>query len=58
MRWMMHKPAMPFSHFIVERVGAIPSPTDYPANVPGWSEDMIKTCAVDTVKIVQRNNPA
>jgi multiple sugar transport system substrate-binding protein len=53
MGWMMHKPKMPFSRFIVERVGAIPSPTDYPAAIPGWSEDMIKTYAVDTVKIVQ-----
>jgi len=50
---MMHKPAMPFSRFIVERVGAIPSPTDYPATIPGWSEEMIKTYAVETVKIVQ-----
>ncbi len=53
MKWMMHKPAMPFSHFIVERIGAIPSPTDYPAEVPGWSKPMIQAYAVDTAKITQ-----
>lgn len=53
MRWMMRKPAMPFSRFIVERIGAIPSPTEYPARIPGWSDEMIRTYAVDTAKIVQ-----
>jgi len=53
LRWMMHKPAMPFSRFIVETIGAIPSPTDYPAKIPGWSEDMSKTFAIDTAKIAQ-----
>jgi multiple sugar transport system substrate-binding protein len=53
MRWMMHKPAMPFSRFIVETIGAIPSPTDYPAKIPGWSDDMSKTFASDTAKIAQ-----
>ena len=53
MRWMMHKPAMPFSRFIVETVGAIPAPTDYPARIPGWSEEMSRTFAVDTAKIAQ-----
>jgi multiple sugar transport system substrate-binding protein len=53
MRWMMRKPAMPFSRFIVEQIGAIPSPTEYPTKIPGWSDDMIKTFAVDTAKIAQ-----
>jgi multiple sugar transport system substrate-binding protein len=53
MRWMMHKPAMPFSRFIVETVGAIPSPTEYPTKIPGWSDEMIRTFAVDTAKIAQ-----
>jgi hypothetical protein len=25
MRWMMHKPAMPFSRFIVETIGSLPA---------------------------------
>lgn len=53
MRWMMRKPAMPFSRFIVETIGAIPAPTDYPAKIPGWSEDMSRTFAVDTARIAQ-----
>jgi len=52
-RWMMHKPAMPFSRFIVEQVGAIPSPTEHPTKIPGWSDEMIRTFAVDTAKIAQ-----
>ena len=43
LRWMMHKPAMPFSRFIVETVGAAPSPTNYPTPIPGWSTAMNKT---------------
>lgn len=52
-KWMMHKPDMPFSHFIVERIGAIPSPTDYPTKIPGWSDAMIQTYAVESAKIAK-----
>lgn len=43
MAWMMHKPDMPMSRFIVEKVGSMPAPTDYPIdNIPGWTKDMIE----------------
>jgi multiple sugar transport system substrate-binding protein len=53
MGWLMHKPAMPFSRFIVETVGAMPSPKDYPAPIPGWSDEMYKTYAVEMAKVAQ-----
>jgi ABC-type glycerol-3-phosphate transport system substrate-binding protein len=51
MSWMMHKPAMPFSRFIVERIGALPAPIDYPAEVPGWSADLLSGYAKETTAI-------
>jgi len=52
-RWMMHKPDMPFSHFIVERIGSLPAPTDYPTPIPGWSEAMIEGYANQTAPITR-----
>ena len=51
MRWMMHKPAMPFSRFIVEFVGSMPAPLDFPARVEGWTDDLSRAFAVETPKI-------
>ena len=56
LHWMMYKPDMPFSHFIVEQIGAIPSPTDYPKNIPGWSDAVTQAYLVDTAPI-SRGNP-
>lgn len=53
MRWMMHKPAMPFSKFIVEFVGSMPAPTDYPAKIEGWTAELSRAFAVETPKIAQ-----
>ncbi|HEY3109500.1 MAG TPA: extracellular solute-binding protein [Chloroflexota bacterium] len=53
MGWMMHKPDMPFSRFIVETIGALPAPTDYPTDVPGWSKEMSEAYAKQTVAITQ-----
>lgn len=52
-RWMMHKPDMPFSHFIVERIGSLPAPLDYPTPIPGWSEAMIEGYANQTAPITR-----
>jgi ABC-type glycerol-3-phosphate transport system substrate-binding protein len=57
MRWMMHKPAMPFSRFIVETIGSLPAPKEYPTPIPGWTSAMIQTFATDTGKIL-RAHPA
>lgn len=51
--WMMHKPEMPFSKFIVEVDGSLPAPTDYPTNIPGWSPDMIDGYLKQTLPITQ-----
>lgn len=51
--WMMHKPDMPFSKFIVEEDGSLPAPTDYPTNIPGWSPDMIEGYLKETLPITQ-----
>lgn len=53
LRWMMHKPTMPFSRFIVEQDGSLPAPTDYPTNVPGWSQGMIDGYLTQTLPITQ-----
>ena len=53
MRWMMHKPRMPFSRFIVDFVGSMPAATDYPTKIEGWTDDLSRTFAVDTPKIAQ-----
>jgi ABC-type glycerol-3-phosphate transport system substrate-binding protein len=51
--WMMHKPDMPFSRFIVEKIGAIPAPIDYPAEIPGWSKDQIDGFLKETLPITE-----
>lgn len=54
LRWMMHKPAMPFSKFIVETVGSAPAPIDYPTPIPGWSAAMNKVFT-EAAKTAQAN---
>jgi len=51
MKALMHKPAMPWSHFIVETVGSPPAPTDYPVPIPGWTDDLTQAYAVQAPKI-------
>jgi ABC-type glycerol-3-phosphate transport system substrate-binding protein len=51
--WMMRKPDMPFSRFVVEQVGSIPSPTDYPTPIPGWTPDLVQGYVKDTTPIAQ-----
>jgi multiple sugar transport system substrate-binding protein len=53
MRWMTRKPDMPFSRFIVETVGSIPSPTEYPTPIPGWTAEMTQGYVKDTTAIAQ-----
>jgi ABC-type glycerol-3-phosphate transport system substrate-binding protein len=53
MRWMMHKPAMPFSRFIVETIGSLPAPKEYPTPIPGWTREMHQTFVVETGKILK-----
>ena len=53
MHWMMHKPTMPFSRFIVETIGSLPAPKEYPTPIPGWTNAMIQTFATDTGKILK-----
>lgn len=52
-RWMMHGPDMPFSRFIVERIGSLPAPIDYPTPIPGWSDAMIEGYANQTAPITR-----
>jgi multiple sugar transport system substrate-binding protein len=52
LRWMMHKPAMPFSRFIVETIGSLPAPKDYPSPIPGWTKEMLQTFVTETGKIL------
>jgi len=52
---LMHKPAMPWSHFIVETVGSPPAPLDYPTPIPGWTPDLTKGYAQEATKIAQAN---
>lgn len=54
LRWMMRKPAMPFSKFIVETVGSAPAPIDYPTPIPGWSAAMNKVFT-EAAKTAQAN---
>ncbi len=53
MQAMMHQPDMPFSHFIVERIGSLPAPLKFPTPIPGWSEAMIKGYAEETSPITR-----
>ncbi len=53
MRWMMHKPAMPFSRFIVDFVGSMPAPTEYPTKIEGWTPELTRAFAVETPRIAQ-----
>jgi ABC-type glycerol-3-phosphate transport system substrate-binding protein len=53
LRWMMHKPAMPFSRFIVDFVGSMPAPVDYPTRIEGWTPELTRAFAVETPKIAQ-----
>jgi multiple sugar transport system substrate-binding protein len=53
MRWMMHKPAMRFTRFIVDFVGSMPSATDYPTKIEGWTADLSRAFAVESPKIAQ-----
>jgi ABC-type glycerol-3-phosphate transport system substrate-binding protein len=52
MRWLMHKPAMPFSRFVIETIGSLPAPKDYPSPIPGWTNEMMQTFVVETGKIL------
>ncbi|MBC7234904.1 MAG: extracellular solute-binding protein [Chloroflexi bacterium] len=51
LKWMFHPPDMPFSRFIVEQIGAVPAPKNYPPKVPGWSDAMIQGYLVEAPKI-------
>lgn len=53
MQWMMHKPDMPMSRFIVETVGSLPAPLDYPSPITGWSEAMQEGYAIQTAPITR-----
>jgi ABC-type glycerol-3-phosphate transport system substrate-binding protein len=53
LRWMMHKPDMPFSRLVVEQVGAIPAPTGYPTDIPNWTADLVQGYVKDTLPITQ-----
>jgi len=44
---------MPFSRFIVDFVGSMPAPLDYPARVEGWTPELSRAFAVETPKIAQ-----
>jgi len=52
-RWMMHGPDMPFSRFIVETIGSLPAPLDYPTPIEGWSDAMSQGYAVETTPITR-----
>lgn len=53
MQWMMHAPDMPFSRFIVEVIGSLPAPIEYPTPIPGWSEAMMVGYAGETAPITR-----
>lgn len=53
MRWMMQKPTMPFSKFIVDFVGSMPAPTDYPTKIEGWTPELSRVFASETPQIAQ-----
>ncbi len=55
MRAMMYGPDMPFSHFIVEVIGALPAPLNYPSPIPGWSEAMMEGYAGETAPITRED---
>ena len=50
---MMHGPDMPFSRFIVETIGSLPAPLDYPTPIEGWSDAMSQGYAVETTPITR-----
>lgn len=51
MEAFMHKPAMPWSHFIVETIGSPPAPLDFPVPIPNWTPGLNQAYAVDAPKI-------
>lgn len=51
MQWLMHKPDMPLVRFIVEEVGSLPSATEYPLPIPGWSDAMVQGYVQESVPI-------
>ncbi len=53
MEAFMHKPAMPWSHFIVETIGSPPAPLDYPTPIPNWTPDLTQAYAVDAPKVAK-----
>lgn len=53
MQSMMHQPEMPFSHFIVERIGSLPAPLKFPTPIPDWPESMITGYAGETSPITR-----
>lgn len=52
LRWMMHRPEMPFSRFVIETIGSLPAPKDYPSPIPGWTREMQQTFVIETGKIL------
>lgn len=52
-RGMMHGPDMLFSRFIVETIGSLPAPLDYPLPIPGWSDAMVQGYAEETTPITR-----
>ena len=52
LRWMMHRPEMPFSRFVIETIGSLPAPKDYPSPIPGWTREMQQPFVAETGKIL------
>jgi ABC-type glycerol-3-phosphate transport system substrate-binding protein len=50
-----HKPAMPWSHFIVETIGSAPAPLNYPTPISRWTPDITQGYAIDAPKIALAN---
>lgn len=53
MSYLMHKPDMPFSKFIVEGIGSLPAPTEYPLPIESWSDSMNEGYAKQTTPITR-----
>jgi multiple sugar transport system substrate-binding protein len=53
MRWLVQKPDMPFTRFIVEVIGSQPAVKDYPTPIKGWPADFaegyLKAASIATV---------